>query len=129
MEKSMNKAIYIGCDHGNKMIKGSTGIYYNSGYICTGSQEPIVKNNLLLYRNEYVSIGQGRFPVMIDKTLDDRFFILTLPAIAHAIESEGIHGSEIVLWVIPICSTHVKNICSKPLQKIPEVFYNKMPPA
>lgn len=91
----MNKTILIGCDHGNKMIKGATDIQYNSGYISTGRQEPIVKSNLLLYKNEYYSIGQGRFPVMVDKTVDDRFFTLTLPVIAHAAETEGIDKSEL----------------------------------
>lgn len=95
----MNKTILVGCDHGNKMIKGATSIHYNSGYICTGRQEPIVKNNLLMYKDEYYSIGQGRFPVMVDKTVDDRFFTLTLPIIAHAIETEGIHGSEIDVFL------------------------------
>jgi plasmid segregation protein ParM len=90
-----NKTCLVAIDHGNKMIKGTSGVQYNSGYINTGKQEPIVKGNLLLYKNEYYSIGQGRFPVMANKTIDDRFFTLTLPLIASAIESEGIHGSEI----------------------------------
>ncbi len=95
----MNKTILIGCDHGNKMIKGSSVIQYNSGFVSTGKQEPIVKNNLLLYNDEYFSIGQGRFPVIGDKTIDDKFFILTLPVIAHAIETEGIDGSEIDVFL------------------------------
>lgn len=95
----MSKTIYVGCDHGNKMIKTATCMQYNSGYICTGEQEPIVKNNLLQYKDQYYCIGQGRFPVMIDKTIDDKFFTLTLPAIAHAAEMEGVKEGELDVFL------------------------------
>lgn len=96
----MSKAtIYVGCDHGNKMMKGSSLIQYNSGFVSTGKQEPIVKSNLLLYNDEYFSIGQGRFPVIGDKTIDDKFFILTLPIIAHAAETEGVGSTELDIFL------------------------------
>lgn len=91
--------IYVGCDHGNKMIKGATNIQYNSGYVCTGKQEPIVKNNLLQYKGEYYCIEQGRFPVMVDKTINDKFFTLTLPVIAHAAEMEGVKEGELDVFL------------------------------
>lgn len=80
-----NELIVIGIDHGNKRMKASNELQFESGFT-KFSVEPITKNNLLIYQGSYYTFGTNRFPVLRDKTLDDRFFILTLPMIGEELK-------------------------------------------
>ncbi len=44
---------------------------------------PPLGQAILKYHGKYYSVAQKRIPYMKDKTVDDRFFILTLFAIAY----------------------------------------------
>lgn len=76
----------VAVDHGNKAIKNSCGFQFNSGFV-SSDVEPILKQQLLQYGNTFYSLSSERFPVMIDKTIDSRFFVLSLPAIANTLKA------------------------------------------
>lgn len=93
----------ITIDHGNKAIK-NTVTQYQSGFV-ESKTEPILKQNLLEYGNKYYSIGSERFPVMTNKTVNDNFFILTLPSIAQTLKQKyaPIRKTDVILGVgLPI---------------------------
>jgi plasmid segregation protein ParM len=87
----------IGIDHGNKAIKSIVN-QYNSGFTVSNTM-PITKERLLEFEGKYYSILGERFPVMLDKTVNDNFFILSLPAIAEVLEKkyQGVNKGEIIL--------------------------------
>ena len=87
----MNNIIYLGVDNGNAYTKSSEGFSYQSGYTKL-DVEPIVRQNLIIYQGMYYSIGNSRLSVQLDKTINKDAFILSLPAIAHAINQEGAVG-------------------------------------
>ncbi len=81
--------IQLGIDHGNYATKSSDGMAYSSGYTVS-TQPPIGSaGDCLHYGGRYYSIGAARPPVRHDKTLDEDTFILTLPALARAIDAHG----------------------------------------
>jgi len=95
--------IIIGIDHGNKAIKNII-TQYNSGFV-ESKTAPIIKQQLIEYEGKFYSISSDRFPLMINKTVNDKFFILSLPSIAQVLESiyEGTNTADIILAVgLPI---------------------------
>lgn len=89
--------IIISIDHGNKAIK-NTITQYNSGFV-ESNTAPIVKQQLIEYEGKFYSIPSDRFPLMINKTVNDKFFILSLPSIAQVLEGVygGINTADIIL--------------------------------
>lgn len=101
MKESNNLIISI--DHGNKAIKNIV-LQYNSGFV-ESNTAPIVKQQLIEYEGKFYSIASERFPLMINKTVNDKFFILSLPSIAQVLEGVygGINTADIILAVgLPI---------------------------
>lgn len=101
MKKGDN--IIIGIDHGNKAIKNII-TQYNSGFV-ESNAAPIVKQQLTEYEGKFYSIASDRFPLMINKTVNDKFFILSLPSIAQVLEGvyKGSNTADIILAVgLPI---------------------------
>lgn len=101
MEESNN--IIIGIDHGNKAIKNII-TQYNSGFV-ESNTAPIIKQQLTEYDGKFYSIASDRFPLMINKTINDKFFILSLPSIAQVLEGvyKGSNTTDIILAVgLPI---------------------------
>ena len=82
----------IAIDHGNKQIKLS-GINGNGRVFTSGLREsdtrPPFGDDILKYKGKYYAISDKRIPVMRDKSVDDRFYILTLFGIAFDIEDTG----------------------------------------
>lgn len=70
----------IGVDHGNKQIKTAHGEPFVSGL-----QQSLTRpfGQSLQYRGTYYTLSNERIPFHKDKTEDDRFFALTLIAIAE----------------------------------------------
>lgn len=68
--------------------------------------EPISTSNLLVYEGKFYSIGSNRLSVQMDKTVNQDAFILSLPAIADAVNKAGMEGqADIILGVgLPIVS-------------------------
>lgn len=90
--------LIIAVDTGNKMIKSEYGIKYQSGFSIF-DKEPLTENNLLRYNDKFYVIGEGRLPVKNDKTVDDKFFILSLKSIAMNLEKWNKTTGNIILSV------------------------------
>ena len=77
----------IGVDHGNKQIKR-----FIATPLCPVLSRVVTRpfgQNVLRYQNTYYTLSTERIPYRKDKTEDDRFFILTLFALAGEIEARG----------------------------------------
>lgn len=85
----MENKIILGLDNGNAYTKSSEGFSCQSGFT-KSDVEPITKQNLLIYQGIYYSIGNNRSSVQLDKTQNQDAFILSLAAIANAINKAGI---------------------------------------
>ena len=70
----------IAIDHGNKQIKTAHQTF--SSGLCESDTRPPFGENILRYKGKYYTLSDQRIPYMRDKTTDERFFILTLFAIA-----------------------------------------------
>ncbi len=77
----------ISIDHGNKQIKTLNRIFTSGLY--ESVSRPAFGEDVLCYEGKYYVISEERIPYMRDKTKDNRFFILTLFAIAYEIETAG----------------------------------------
>ena len=77
----------IAIDHGNKQIKTINCEPFTSGLLESDTQ-PFGKD-VLMYKGKYYQVTDQRIPYRKDKTEDERFFILTLFAIAGEIEEQG----------------------------------------
>ncbi len=84
----------IGIDHGNKQIKTA-----NCQPFISGLQESTTKpygKNVLEYQGLYYTLTDQRIPYHKDKSEDDRFFLLTLFAIAGEIEARKCYSREVL---------------------------------
>ena len=79
----------IAIDHGNKQIKTINCEPFTSGLLESDTQ-PFGKD-VLMYKGKYYQVTDQRIPYRKDKTEDERFFILTLFAIANEIEQQGFY--------------------------------------
>lgn len=84
----------ISIDHGNKQIKTIHCVPFTSGL--TESDVRPYGKDVVKYRGKYYQISDQRIPYHRDKTEDDRFFILTLFAIAGEIEATESYTSSII---------------------------------
>ena len=84
----------IAVDHGNKQIKTVHTPPFTSGLI--QSDTPGFGTDALAYRGKYYTLTDQRIPYRRDKTEDERFFILTLFAIAHEIEAMGQYSGSLM---------------------------------
>ena len=77
----------ISIDHGNKQIKTIHREPFTSGL--QESETRPFGDEVLKYQGKYYQLTNQRIPYHRDKTEDERFFILTLFAIAYEIEAVG----------------------------------------
>lgn len=75
----MYKKLITPIDHGNRNMKTDSSVF-TSGLVDSECKPPL--GEYLFYNGRYYSLTEQRIPYMRDKTLDDRFFILTLFGIA-----------------------------------------------
>ena len=91
----------ISDDHGNKSIKTPHAIFTSGLVMSDGLQG--FKTDYIGWNGKYYSLTERRISYLRDKTEDDRFFILTLFAIAKELEyrdvSETLDPIEITLLV------------------------------
>ena len=78
----------ISVDHGNKSVKTPHRLF-TSGIIETESRLSM-QTDTIFWGGKYYSLTEKRIAYMRDKTEDDRFYILTLFAIAGELELSGI---------------------------------------
>lgn len=77
----------IAVDHGNYSVK-TPNFSFISG-LSEHSVKPPLSDEVLEYQGSYWTLSGRRLPYMRDKTQDERFFILTLFAIARELKSAG----------------------------------------
>lgn len=82
----------IAIDHGNKQIKTAHRTF-TSG-LCESDTPPFGKE-VLHYNGKYYTLSKQRIPYMRDKTVDERYFILTLFAIAFELQGQPYHHGEV----------------------------------
>ncbi|WP_313530552.1 ParM/StbA family protein [Anaerotignum sp.] len=75
----------ISIDHGNKQIK-TVNRTFTSAFTESDTRPPFGED-ILEYKGKYYSLSGSRIPYMRNKVIDDRFFILTLFAIAYEIDA------------------------------------------
>ena len=74
----------IAIDHGNKQMK-TPHKTFSSG-LCESATRPPFEESVLFYGGKYYTLSEQRIPYMRDKTIDERFFILSLFAIAFELK-------------------------------------------
>ena len=84
----------IAIDHGNKLVKVKNHAPFTSGL--RESDAPPFGGETLKYQGKYYTLSEKRIPYHRDKTEDERFFILSLFAIAYEIEAAGAYTSSIM---------------------------------
>ena len=77
----------IAVDHGNSSIK--TEHYTFSSALERHTNKPPLASDILEYNGDYWTMSGQRIPYMMDKSKDDRFFILTLIAAAKEMMHNG----------------------------------------
>lgn len=77
----------LGIDHGNYAVK-TRGFDFVSG-LAEHTVKPPMTDEILEYQGKYWTLSGKRLSYMRDKTQDDRFFILSLFAIAKELEKRG----------------------------------------
>ena len=77
----------ISVDHGNKQIK-TVHKTFTSGLMCSDIPFPLSSDSLF-YNGKYYALTDERIPYMRDKTVNDKFFVLTLFAIAYELIDAG----------------------------------------
>ena len=91
----------ISVDHGNKSIKTPNALFTSGLIVSEGLQG--FKTDYIGWNGKYYSLTERRISYLRDKTEDDRFFILTLFAIAKELEyrdvSETLDPIDITLLV------------------------------
>ena len=81
----------IAIDHGNKQIKSAHKTFV-SGLLESDTRPPFGED-ILIYRDKYYTLSEQRIPYMRDKTVNNKFFNLSLFAIAYEIEETGCYSS------------------------------------
>lgn len=89
----------IGVDHGNKQIKT-----VHCAPFVSGLQQSLIRpfGPSLQYGGNYYTLSNERIPYRKDKTGDDRFFILTLIAIAEELTARGVDEKELYHIQLPV---------------------------
>ena len=84
----------ISIDHGNKSMKLAHSDPFTSGLV--ESDVPSFNADTLKYRGKYYQLSDQRIPYRRNKTEDDRFFVLTLFAIAREINAIGRYTTDTI---------------------------------
>ena len=85
----------IAIDHGNKNCKISGGRVFTSG-VRESDVRPPFGEDVLKYKEKYYTISDKRIPYLREKFVDNRFYILTLFAIAFEIADAGLHDPNVI---------------------------------
>lgn len=97
----MIKKMRIAVDHGNRNMKTSHYIFTSGLNIL--DKKPARGEQYLRYGGKYYTLSEQRIPYQRDKTLDYRFFILTLFAVAMELEGkEQIRSEDVVQIQLPV---------------------------
>lgn len=86
-----NNQIIIGIDHGNSQIK-TLNTTFPSGIIEHGNINPGL-DNVLEYEGKYYSCAMEHASLERDKTISERYYLLTLIAIAKELKIRGLNDA------------------------------------
>ena len=84
----------IGIDHGNRLIKLARREPFTCGLV--ESDIAPFGTEILKYKGKFYQLSDQRIPYHRDKTEDDRYFVLTLFAIAKEIEAAGVYRPGVI---------------------------------
>lgn len=87
----------ISIDHGNKQIKTANKTFTSA--FTESDTKPPFGEDILEYKGKYYSLSGNRIPYLRNKAIDDRFFILTLFALAYEIEEAGTYDPDEIMDV------------------------------
>ena len=87
----------IAVDHGNKNMKTCNQVFTTA--LITQDKKPARGEEYIFYDGKYYLLSNRRIPYQRDKTEDERFFILTLFAIARELDKRGTYSPNVVLPV------------------------------
>ena len=109
----MYQKIIVPIDHGNRNMKTEHKIF-TSGFV-EGDCRPAL-GEYLHFGGRYYALAEQRIPYMRDKTVDDRFFILTLFAVAMEAEKQMLDTQDTILQaVLPIKNSSPPYLVTNPL--------------
>lgn len=77
----------IAVDHGNKQMKTANTVF-TSGLLESDVKPPFGEG-IIKFKDKFYALTEKRISVLRDKTVDNRFYILTLFAVAFEIEATG----------------------------------------
>ncbi len=83
----------ISIDHGNKQIKTNRRTFVAG--LHESDTKPPFGQNVLYYNGKYYTLSDRRIPYMRDKTVDERYFILTLFAVAFELAGTSYKADEV----------------------------------
>jgi len=93
----MSKLHIIGIDHGNGQIKTKQAVF-PSGVICHGETDP-GQDNILEFDGQYYSLAVSHDDYLRDKTQNERYYILTLFALAIEMQASPRQTNPVMLAV------------------------------
>ena len=97
----MIKKLRVAVDHGNRNMKTCHFIFTSGLNVL--DKKPARGEQYLQYEGKYYTLSEQRIPYQRDKTLDFRFFILTLFALAMELEGKDqIQPEDVVQIQLPI---------------------------
>ena len=85
----------IGIDHGYGNIKTANAIIPTG--ITAYDSEPVFAGTILEYGSQYYRIGEGHKPFIVDKAMDEDFYLLTLAAVAEELRRAGMFEADVHL--------------------------------
>jgi len=113
----MNRTIAI--DHGNRLMKTVEHVF-SASYMESNHLLTIGGNDVLKHEGKVYILDDQSLPVLNDKTVDDRYFILTL----FAVGKELVKDAEMVRKLTPNDHINVELLIGLPLQHF-ETFRRK----
>ena len=87
--------VVIGVDHGYGNIKTANACFPTG--VTAWDTEPTFKNDLLLYKGRYYTIGSGHKEYTADKIGDNDFYLLTLAAVARELNIRRMNEARVHL--------------------------------
>ena len=89
----------ISVDHGNKSIKTPNALFTSGLIVSEGLQG--FKTDYICWNNKYYTLTEQRIAYLRDKTEDERFYVLTLFAIAKELERRKVPETLDPIDIIP----------------------------
>ena len=102
----------ISVDHGNKSIKTPNALFTSGLIVSEGLQG--FKTDYICWNNKYYTLTEQRIAYLRDKTEDERFYVLTLFAIAKELERRKVPETldPIDITLLVVCLPHTMSSCT-----------------